>query len=138
MFEKATSMDIRGNPTMEENSRICKPGHKDGKETRDPQNKIPSSYLKEQQQCSYPASGSAESCPKSKAVGSVDPDYCRRILVRDAKGSIREIILPKGLDLDHPKGPELPSLQSSCTGWRWSSRGVSMWLAERGQNWPNS
>ncbi|KAL2079267.1 hypothetical protein ACEWY4_025011 [Coilia grayii] len=33
----------------------------------------------------------------------VDPDYCRRILVRDAKGTIREIVLPKGLDLDRPK-----------------------------------
>ncbi|XP_067833470.1 ventral anterior homeobox 2 [Heptranchias perlo] len=30
-------------------------------------------------------------------------DYCRRILVRDAKGTIREIVLPKGLDLDRPK-----------------------------------
>ncbi|KFO66225.1 Ventral anterior homeobox 1, partial [Corvus brachyrhynchos] len=39
---------------------------------------------------------------KSKS-SSADPDYCRRILVRDAKGSIREIILPKGLDLDRPK-----------------------------------
>ncbi|KAJ3585031.1 hypothetical protein NHX12_013754 [Muraenolepis orangiensis] len=33
----------------------------------------------------------------------VDPDYCRRILVRDAKGAIREIVLPRGLDLDRPK-----------------------------------
>ncbi|XP_072113119.1 ventral anterior homeobox 2 [Mobula birostris] len=32
-----------------------------------------------------------------------DPDYCRRILVRDAKGTIREIVLPRGLDLDRPK-----------------------------------
>ncbi|XP_069488374.1 ventral anterior homeobox 2 [Ambystoma mexicanum] len=32
-----------------------------------------------------------------------DTDYCRRILVRDAKGTIREIVLPKGLDLDRPK-----------------------------------
>ncbi|KAJ1213227.1 hypothetical protein NDU88_000865 [Pleurodeles waltl] len=32
-----------------------------------------------------------------------DSDYCRRILVRDAKGTIREIVLPKGLDLDRPK-----------------------------------
>ncbi|CAL9688274.1 unnamed protein product [Knipowitschia caucasica] len=38
-----------------------------------------------------------------RSSSSVDPDYCRRILVRDAKGSIREIILPKGLDLDRPK-----------------------------------
>ncbi|NXC47788.1 VAX1 protein, partial [Penelope pileata] len=39
---------------------------------------------------------------KSKS-SSADPDYCRRILVRDAKGTIREIVLPKGLDLDRPK-----------------------------------
>ncbi|XP_028821230.1 ventral anterior homeobox 2 [Denticeps clupeoides] len=32
-----------------------------------------------------------------------DPEYCRRILVRDAKGTIREIVLPRGLDLDRPK-----------------------------------
>ncbi|XP_031444541.1 ventral anterior homeobox 2 [Phasianus colchicus] len=49
--------------------------------------------------------GTSESC----APGSVSPaapgegDFCRRILVRDAKGTIREIVLPKGLDLDRPK-----------------------------------
>ncbi|XP_034367276.1 ventral anterior homeobox 2 [Arvicanthis niloticus] len=32
-----------------------------------------------------------------------ETDHCRRILVRDAKGTIREIVLPKGLDLDRPK-----------------------------------
>ncbi|XP_075391413.1 ventral anterior homeobox 2 [Tenrec ecaudatus] len=32
-----------------------------------------------------------------------EADHCRRILVRDAKGTIREIVLPKGLDLDRPK-----------------------------------
>ncbi|XP_006629186.2 ventral anterior homeobox 2 [Lepisosteus oculatus] len=36
-------------------------------------------------------------------LSGVDPDYCRRILVRDAKGTIREIVLPRGLDLDRPK-----------------------------------
>ncbi|RMC22825.1 hypothetical protein DUI87_00167 [Hirundo rustica rustica] len=35
--------------------------------------------------------------------GTGEADYCRRILVRDAKGTIREIVLPKGLDLDRPK-----------------------------------
>ncbi|XP_074948395.1 ventral anterior homeobox 2 isoform X1 [Phalacrocorax aristotelis] len=35
--------------------------------------------------------------------GAGEADYCRRILVRDAKGTIREIVLPKGLDLDRPK-----------------------------------
>ncbi|XP_038601922.1 ventral anterior homeobox 2a-like [Tachyglossus aculeatus] len=36
-------------------------------------------------------------------AGAGEADYCRRILVRDAKGTIREIVLPKGLDLDRPK-----------------------------------
>ncbi|XP_010828182.1 PREDICTED: ventral anterior homeobox 2 [Bison bison bison] len=35
--------------------------------------------------------------------GLGEADHCRRILVRDAKGTIREIVLPKGLDLDRPK-----------------------------------
>ncbi|XP_049640527.1 ventral anterior homeobox 2 [Suncus etruscus] len=44
----------------------------------------------------------------SSPAGSGEPrlqetDNCRRILVRDAKGTIREIVLPKGLDLDRPK-----------------------------------
>ncbi|XP_043919999.1 ventral anterior homeobox 2 [Protopterus annectens] len=38
-----------------------------------------------------------------KKTAAVEADYCRRILVRDAKGTIREIVLPKGLDLDRPK-----------------------------------
>ncbi|KAM4030362.1 ventral anterior homeobox 1 [Anomaloglossus baeobatrachus] len=96
MFEKVRSMDLR-----EENIRGSKPGHKEGKDPRDSQPGIPSPYLKEQPQGTYPlAPGTADPCTKSK---STDPDYCRRILVRDAKGSIREIILPKGLDLDRPK-----------------------------------
>ncbi|XP_075071678.1 ventral anterior homeobox 1 [Mixophyes fleayi] len=97
MFDKARSMDIRCNSSAEENSRISKPGHREGKEPRD--GAITTSYLKEQQG-TFPAPGASDSCAKSK---SADPDYCRRILVRDAKGSIREIILPKGLDLDRPK-----------------------------------
>ncbi|XP_007523757.2 ventral anterior homeobox 2 [Erinaceus europaeus] len=36
-------------------------------------------------------------------LGRGEADHCRRILVRDAKGTIREIVLPKGLDLDRPK-----------------------------------
>ncbi|XP_044131114.1 ventral anterior homeobox 1-like, partial [Bufo gargarizans] len=95
MFEKVRSMDLR-----EENTRSSKLGHKECKDPRDPQPGIPIPNLKEQQG-TYPLSaGASEPCSKSK---STDPDYCRRILVRDAKGSIREIILPKGLDLDRPK-----------------------------------
>ncbi|XP_074847744.1 ventral anterior homeobox 2 [Carettochelys insculpta] len=49
--------------------------------------------------------GSSQECaPESDSQGGGgDADYCRRILVRDAKGTIREIVLPKGLDLDRPK-----------------------------------
>ncbi|KAB5579118.1 hypothetical protein PDJAM_G00198380 [Pangasius djambal] len=55
-----------------------------------------------------PAGTSASTTSSSSEDGhdkllGVDPDYCRRILVRDAKGTIREIVLPKGLDLDRPK-----------------------------------
>ncbi|XP_060538222.1 ventral anterior homeobox 2a-like [Pantherophis guttatus] len=46
------------------------------------------------------SSGPSESGNQSPAG---ETDYCRRILVRDAKGTIREIVLPKGLDLDRPK-----------------------------------
>ncbi|XP_072315318.1 ventral anterior homeobox 2 [Eucyclogobius newberryi] len=60
-------------------------------------------------QSSTDTPGTSASTPTSssedghdKLLG-VDPDYCRRILVRDAKGTIREIVLPKGLDLDRPK-----------------------------------
>ncbi|KAG8518720.1 Ventral anterior homeobox 2 [Galemys pyrenaicus] len=65
------------------------------------------------------SSGSGPACSgEGRAGGDRQPrldetDHCRRILVRahlprftfsaDAKGTIREIILPKGLDLDRPK-----------------------------------
>ncbi|KAM6270066.1 ventral anterior homeobox 2 isoform 2-T3 [Porphyrio hochstetteri] len=49
-------------------------------------------------------SSSKECAPDSESPsGAGEADYCRRILVRDAKGTIREIVLPKGLDLDRPK-----------------------------------
>nr|XP_028600303.1 ventral anterior homeobox 2 [Podarcis muralis] len=49
--------------------------------------------------------GSSKECaPETESQPSAgEADYCRRILVRDAKGTIREIVLPKGLDLDRPK-----------------------------------
>ncbi|XP_062992128.1 ventral anterior homeobox 2 [Elgaria multicarinata webbii] len=49
--------------------------------------------------------GSSKECaPETDSQASAgEADYCRRILVRDAKGTIREIVLPKGLDLDRPK-----------------------------------
>ncbi|XP_044518962.1 ventral anterior homeobox 2 [Gracilinanus agilis] len=51
-----------------------------------------------------PPAGSETTCTESeRQTGANEADYCRRILVRDAKGTIREIVLPKGLDLDRPK-----------------------------------
>ncbi|KAJ8359611.1 hypothetical protein SKAU_G00161360 [Synaphobranchus kaupii] len=93
-------MEVRYNQETEA-GMVLKNGLKDGKEGKDSQGNISKSFLKDQHE-SFSASGTVESCEKSRG-NSADPDYCRRILVRDAKGSIREIILPKGLDLDRPK-----------------------------------
>nr|XP_060622801.1 ventral anterior homeobox 1 [Anolis sagrei ordinatus] len=117
MFGKPDKMDVRCNPNPElEANRVSKNGHnnnnhannnnsKEGKEGKGAEGTLSTAFLKEQQQQqgAFSASGAAgEDCNKNKS-SSTDPDYCRRILVRDAKGSIREIILPKGLDLDRPK-----------------------------------
>ncbi|CAM4664865.1 unnamed protein product, partial [Lepidochelys kempii] len=61
--------------------------------------------LKEVPGTSAASPGSSQECvPESDSQsGGGEADYCRRILVRDAKGTIREIVLPKGLDLDRPK-----------------------------------
>ncbi|XP_061601597.1 ventral anterior homeobox 1 [Cololabis saira] len=92
-------MEVRYNQETE--AMVLKNGLKDGKNGKDSQGSLSKSFLKEQQD-SFSPSGTMDNCDKNR--GSVgDPDYCRRILVRDAKGSIREIILPKGLDLDRPK-----------------------------------
>lgn len=80
MFEKTRSMDIRCNPGTEE-PRITKPGHKEGKDSRDSQSSLGDSYLKEQQ-ATYSTPGASDNCVKSKNGGATDPDYCRRILVR--------------------------------------------------------
>ncbi|XP_072196753.1 ventral anterior homeobox 1 isoform X1 [Excalfactoria chinensis] len=100
MFGKQDKMDVRCSAETEAN-RVSKNGHKEGKDSKGAEGNISTSFLKEQQG-TFSASAATEDCNKSKS-GSADPDYCRRILVRDAKGSIREIILPKGLDLDRPK-----------------------------------
>ncbi|XP_006862974.1 PREDICTED: ventral anterior homeobox 2 [Chrysochloris asiatica] len=49
------------------------------------------------------ASSPAGSRDNDRQPGPGETDHCRRILIRDAKGTIREIVLPKGLDLDRPK-----------------------------------
>ncbi|XP_054238491.1 ventral anterior homeobox 1 [Indicator indicator] len=100
MFGKQDKMDVRCSSETEAN-RVSKNGHKEGKEGKGSEGNISTSFLKDQQG-TFSASAATEDCNKSKS-SSADPDYCRRILVRDAKGSIREIILPKGLDLDRPK-----------------------------------
>nr|XP_013804127.1 PREDICTED: ventral anterior homeobox 1 [Apteryx mantelli mantelli] len=100
MFGKQDKMDVRCSSETEAN-RVSKNGHKEVKESKGSEGNISTSFLKDQQG-TFSASAATEDCNKSKP-SSADPDYCRRILVRDAKGSIREIILPKGLDLDRPK-----------------------------------
>ncbi|XP_041866461.1 ventral anterior homeobox 1 [Melanotaenia boesemani] len=92
-------MEVRYNQETE--AMVLKNGLKDGKDGKDVQSSLSKSFLKEQQD-SFSPSGTMDSCEKNRGSAG-DPDYCRRILVRDAKGSIREIILPKGLDLDRPK-----------------------------------
>ncbi|EHB13435.1 Ventral anterior homeobox 1 [Heterocephalus glaber] len=101
MFGKPDKMDVRC-PSDAEAARVSKSAHKESRELKGAEGSLPAAFLKEPQGA-FSASGAAEDCNKSKSNSSADPDYCRRILVRDAKGSIREIILPKGLDLDRPK-----------------------------------
>ncbi|KAM6916190.1 ventral anterior homeobox 1 [Xenentodon cancila] len=92
-------MEVRYNQETE--AMVLKNGLKEGKNSKDSQGSLSKSFLKEQQD-SFSPSGTMDNCEKNRGSAG-DPDYCRRILVRDAKGSIREIILPKGLDLDRPK-----------------------------------
>ncbi|GLD62691.1 ventral anterior homeobox 1 [Lates japonicus] len=92
-------MEVRYNQETE--GMVLKNGLKEGKDGKDSQGSLSKSFLKEQQD-SFSPSGTLDNCEKNRG-STGDPDYCRRILVRDAKGSIREIILPKGLDLDRPK-----------------------------------
>ncbi|KAF1376166.1 hypothetical protein PFLUV_G00227920 [Perca fluviatilis] len=92
-------MEVRYNQETE--GMGLKNGLKKAKDDKDSQGSMSKSFLKEQQD-SFSPSGTVDNCEKNRG-STGDPDYCRRILVRDAKGSIREIILPKGLDLDRPK-----------------------------------
>uniref|UniRef100_A0A8C1VZG8 Ventral anterior homeobox 2 n=1 Tax=Cyprinus carpio TaxID=7962 RepID=A0A8C1VZG8_CYPCA len=104
MFDQATSM---GDGIAEDRNQcgsnsLCSDRGRDAKIRAEVGNRSPV-------QSSTDTPGTSASTPTSssedghdKLLG-VDPDYCRRILVRDAKGTIREIVLPKGLDLDRPK-----------------------------------
>ncbi|KAG8135576.1 hypothetical protein E2320_008589 [Naja naja] len=135
MFGKQDKMDVRCNSELETN-RLSKNGHKEGKESKSAEGNISNSFLKEPQG-TFSASGVSEDCGKNKS-SSADPDYCRRILVRDAKGSIREIILPKASILTAPRGLELLSLPNNFIGLRWNSRGANMWLDGKELSWPGS
>ncbi|KAM5271941.1 ventral anterior homeobox 1 [Ctenodactylus gundi] len=101
MFGKPDKMDVRCHSDAEA-ARVSKTAHKESRELKGADGNLPAAFLKEPQGA-FSAPGAADDCGKSKSNPAADPDYCRRILVRDAKGSIREIILPKGLDLDRPK-----------------------------------
>ncbi|XP_051990924.1 ventral anterior homeobox 2 [Xyrauchen texanus] len=104
MFDQATSM---GDGIAEDRNHcgsnsLCRDRDRDFQSRNEVGNRSPV-------QSSTDTMGTSASTPTSssedghdKLLG-VDPDYCRRILVRDAKGTIREIVLPKGLDLDRPK-----------------------------------
>ncbi|XP_075933253.1 ventral anterior homeobox 1 [Anarhichas minor] len=92
-------MEVRYNQETE--GMGLRNGLKKGKDEKDSQGSLSKSFLKEQPD-SFSPSGTVDNFEKNRG-STADPDYCRRILVRDAKGSIREIILPKGLDLDRPK-----------------------------------
>ncbi|XP_056595457.1 ventral anterior homeobox 2 [Triplophysa dalaica] len=100
MFDQTTSM---GDGIAEDRNQCGSDDRgRDSKSRTDVGNRSPV-------QISSDTPGTSASTPTSssedghdKLLG-VDPDYCRRILVRDAKGTIREIVLPKGLDLDRPK-----------------------------------
>ncbi|XP_074480067.1 ventral anterior homeobox 2 [Sebastes fasciatus] len=95
MFDQATTTMGDGNHRCGPNNPLC-PDRMETK-CRSP---VQSSTDTPGTSASTPTSSSEDG--QDKLLG-VDPDYCRRILVRDAKGTIREIVLPKGLDLDRPK-----------------------------------
>ncbi|KAG8453274.1 hypothetical protein GDO86_000055 [Hymenochirus boettgeri] len=101
MFDQATSM---GDGVSEDRSPLCgKSDRVRDKGTRaDLECSLRSHSLKDIPVTSTSSPGSSkEEVLDSPSTG--EADYCRRILVRDAKGTIREIVLPKGLDLDRPK-----------------------------------
>ncbi|KAK1333439.1 hypothetical protein QTO34_005823 [Cnephaeus nilssonii] len=98
MFGKPDKMDVRCHSDAEA-ARVSKNAHKESREGKGAEGTLPAAFLKEPQSA-FSASGAAEDCNKSKSNSSADPDYCRRSW---CEGSIREIILPKGLDLDRPK-----------------------------------
>ncbi|NXF68051.1 VAX1 protein, partial [Ciccaba nigrolineata] len=99
MFGKQDKMDVRCSSETEAN-RVSKNGHKEGKESKGSEGNISTSFLKDQQG-TFSASAATEECSAAASGTLLHPDSS--LGLEDAKGSIREIILPKGLDLDRPK-----------------------------------
>ncbi|XP_029616212.1 ventral anterior homeobox 2-like [Salmo trutta] len=104
MFDQPTNMgdeiaEDRNNPRLGSNSQ-CRDGIDKCHTELGGRSPVQSTTDTPGTSASTPTSSSEDG--HDKLLG-VDPDYCRRILVRDAKGTIREIVLPKGLDLDRPK-----------------------------------
>ncbi|XP_028658687.1 ventral anterior homeobox 2 [Erpetoichthys calabaricus] len=105
MFDQTTSM---GDGVAEERSHFCECKTICSDRAHDNRSHTELESRCSEQGLGNPAGTSVSTATKSKEdehdkLSGVDPDYCRRILVRDAKGTIREIVLPKGLDLDRPK-----------------------------------
>ncbi|KAF3842545.1 hypothetical protein F7725_024496 [Dissostichus mawsoni] len=73
-------MEVRYNQETE--GKGLKNGLQKGKDDKDSQGSLSKSFLKEQQD-SFSPSGTVDNCEKSRG-STGDPDYCRRILVRDA------------------------------------------------------
>ncbi|XP_048827000.1 ventral anterior homeobox 2 [Brienomyrus brachyistius] len=105
MFDQATSM---GDAVAEDqnhisgSSSLCRDRTKDIKCYSELGSRSPGQNAADTPATSASTPTSSSEDGHDKSLG-VDPEYCRRILVRDAKGTIREIVLPKGLDLDRPK-----------------------------------
>ncbi|KAG5260728.1 hypothetical protein AALO_G00295740 [Alosa alosa] len=105
MFDQATSM---GDGVAEDRNHhcgsnsLCRDRARDSKNRTDLGSRSPVQSTTDTPGTSASTPTSSSEDGHDKLLG-VDPDYCRRILVRDAKGTIREIVLPKGLDLDRPK-----------------------------------
>lgn len=72
-------MEVRYNQDTDA-GMVLKNGLKEGKDGKESQGSLSKTFLKEQQE-SFSPSGPVENCEKNRG-SSVDPDYCRRILVR--------------------------------------------------------
>ncbi|KAM4810211.1 ventral anterior homeobox 2 [Rhinophrynus dorsalis] len=106
MFDQATSMgdgvSEGRSPLCGKSATSCSERVRDKGARTDLECSLRGHSLKDIPVTSTSSPGSSkEEGQDSQSTG--EADYCRRILVRDAKGTIREIVLPKGLDLDRPK-----------------------------------